>query len=151
MQSTVQNFREGLWNLPRTTVNSLLLAGTALADARAPADEITREQKTFTTDQQRRDDNNNDGNQEVEPDDSEQDEQEVPFEVGAHGKDRTLEPMNSSVGSLRAFCDDTNGGDQEQQKKGLTPPSTDPSILRVKWQLVPLDQNASLEELSQAI
>ncbi|XP_035914388.1 differentially expressed in FDCP 8 homolog [Anopheles stephensi] len=152
MQSTVQNFREGLWNLPRTTVNSLLLAGAAaLADPSGaapgpPADEQTREQKTCPT-EQRRDDNNNDGQQMPDPADSEQDE-DVPVEVvgGAHRRDRPVEPMNSSVSSLR---DEPNGSEPEPE--GTTPPTADPAMLRVKWQLVPLDQTASLEELSRAI
>ncbi|XP_053664980.1 differentially expressed in FDCP 8 homolog [Anopheles marshallii] len=144
MQSTVQNFREGLWN--PSTVNSLLLAGT-FADngGRSLSEEITRGQKTGSTE---RDDNNNDGSEDVDAEDSEQDE-DVP-ETSTHGSDRTLEPMNSSVGSLRAFCDEQSGT-QEVDVQGTAPPSPDSAVLRVKWQLVPLDQHATLVELAQAI
>uniref|UniRef100_A0A182WKR9 Phorbol-ester/DAG-type domain-containing protein n=1 Tax=Anopheles minimus TaxID=112268 RepID=A0A182WKR9_9DIPT len=142
MQSTVQNFREGLWNLP-STVNSLLLAGTFMDNGgRAMPEELTPGQKTCATE---RDDNNNDGNEDVEAEESEQEEDEP--ETGTLGNGRTSEPMNSSVGSLRAFCDET---DQDAQETDA-PPSPDAAVLRVKWQLVPLDQNASLEELAQAI
>uniref|UniRef100_A0A4Y0BFM1 Phorbol-ester/DAG-type domain-containing protein n=1 Tax=Anopheles funestus TaxID=62324 RepID=A0A4Y0BFM1_ANOFN len=146
MQSTVQNFREGLWNLP-STVNSLLLAGTFADNGdRSFAEELTSGQKTSPN---ARDDNNNDGNEEAGSEDSEQ-EEDVP-ETCTPGSDRTLEPMNSSVGSLRAFCDEQNDGDQEQDVQGSIPPGPDTAVPRVKWQLVPLDQNASLVELSQAI
>uniref|UniRef100_A0A182LYG7 Phorbol-ester/DAG-type domain-containing protein n=1 Tax=Anopheles culicifacies TaxID=139723 RepID=A0A182LYG7_9DIPT len=148
MQSTVQNFREGLWNLP-STVNSLLLAGTFVDNGgRSMPEEITRGPKTGATE---RDDNNNDGNEAVDAEESEQDEDELETGTTVRGNDRSLEPMNSSVGSLRAFCDEQGGGVLEQDTHGTAPPSPDSAVLRVKWQLVPLDQNATLEELEQAI
>uniref|UniRef100_A0A182NIP7 Phorbol-ester/DAG-type domain-containing protein n=1 Tax=Anopheles dirus TaxID=7168 RepID=A0A182NIP7_9DIPT len=140
MQSTVQNLREGLWNLP-STVNSLLLAGTTVLGDRNSTGELTADRKSLTE----RDDNNNDGSGEaLDADDSEQDE-----EVQEKGT-RTLEPMNSSVGSLQALCDERS--DQEQDIAGPSSPTLpNPAISGVKWQLVPLDQNASLVELSNAI
>uniref|UniRef100_A0A182PV74 Phorbol-ester/DAG-type domain-containing protein n=1 Tax=Anopheles epiroticus TaxID=199890 RepID=A0A182PV74_9DIPT len=148
MQSTVQNLREGLWNLP-STVNSLLLAGTLLDSGSSrggSAEEVTRDRKTRSP-AERDDNNNDDGDADQEPEDSEHEDVDVP-ERGPRGSDRTLEPMSSSVSSLRALCED-----QEQDNHGGTgaPPSPDPAVLHVKWQLVPLDHNASLEEISQAI
>uniref|UniRef100_A0A182PZU5 Phorbol-ester/DAG-type domain-containing protein n=1 Tax=Anopheles farauti TaxID=69004 RepID=A0A182PZU5_9DIPT len=141
MQSTVQKLREGLWNLP-STVNSLLLAGTTTLGDRNSTEELTADLKRLTE----RDDNNNDGSDgDVDADDSDRDE-----EVHAEKGSRTLEPMNSSVGSLQALCDERS--DQEHDvPASLSTTQLDPTISGVKWQLVPLDQSASLVELSNAI
>ncbi|XP_061501306.1 differentially expressed in FDCP 8 homolog isoform X2 [Anopheles gambiae] len=153
MQSTVQNLREGLWNLP-STVNSLLLAGTLLDSGRgSSSEELTREQKTRSPAE--RDDNNNDDAEE-EPPDSDQEDDELP-EKRTHASNRmSAEPMSSSVGSLRALCDEPEQDERGEKDPTATTTATntagpDPAVLRVKWQLVPLDQNASLVELSQAI
>uniref|UniRef100_A0A182JNM4 Phorbol-ester/DAG-type domain-containing protein n=1 Tax=Anopheles christyi TaxID=43041 RepID=A0A182JNM4_9DIPT len=146
MQTTVQNLREGLWNLP-STVNSLLLAGTLLDSGRgSSSEELTREQKPRSP-TERDDNNNDDGDADEEPEDSVH-EDEDGAEKGPHGSDRMSEPMSSSVGSLRALYEEQ---EQNDQPGGTAPPSPDSAVLRVKWQLVPLDHNASLVELSQAI
>ncbi|XP_053675238.1 differentially expressed in FDCP 8 homolog [Anopheles nili] len=157
MQSTVQNLRDGLWNLPNT-VNSLLLAGatsslSSLADIgrKDSSDELIREQKRHPE----RDDNNNDGDEEVAGAESDQ-EAVVPSNPNEAPKPRdddySVEPMNSSVGSLSALSEDRYNLTETSvsEFRDHSTRSPDP-ILRVKWQLVPLDPNATLTELAQAI
>ena len=138
MQSTVQNLREGLWNLP-STVNSLLLAGTLLDSGRgSSSEELTRDQKTRSPAE--RDDNNNDDAEE-EPPDSDQEDDEL-AEKRTHASDRmSAEPMSSSVGSLRALCDEPEQDERGEKDPTATTTATntagpDPAVLRVKWQLV---------------
>ncbi|XP_058122971.1 differentially expressed in FDCP 8 homolog [Anopheles coustani] len=149
MQSTVQNIREGLWNLP-STVNSMLLAGTAthLVDKSSNPDRLNI--STTKRSPERDDNNNDDATDEDEEEESESyhDDDTAPNKPRAHsvstGEASVSEQMNSSVSSLYDEKSDRNPPEVEN--------STIPyALVREQWQLVLLDPEASLTEVSQAI
>uniref|UniRef100_A0A182IWH1 Uncharacterized protein n=1 Tax=Anopheles atroparvus TaxID=41427 RepID=A0A182IWH1_ANOAO len=146
MQSTVQNIREGLWNLP-STVNSMLLTGTT-ASLASLVDKGSGDGLNGTTRRptERDDNNNDDAEEESETDDILQVDKPTD---GTGGEESVAELMNSSVSSL---YDEKSDRQTLPELESASSSDTIPyALVREQWQLVLLDPEASVTEVTQAI